>query len=101
MLARWLLILAGVIACAFAEQPERPPCNKQNRGMVWPEPRTQNTCTEVQVCTRAVRKYRWESVTVHVSQLPKDPKQRSACESTSAPSSVTAGGGAEPPTTNR
>jgi hypothetical protein len=82
MSLRWLLIPTIGLACCFAEQVKKPACDKQHQGMAWPEQDARSACTEIEVCTVGVWKYRWQPVTVHVSQLAKDPKLRGTCKST-------------------
>ena len=78
MSVRWLLIPTATLACCFAQQPEKPVCNVQNRGKIWPERNARTAGTEIQMCTLNVWKYRSETVTVPVSQLAKDPKRGTA-----------------------
>ena len=81
MPVRWLLIPLAALAYCFAQQPEKPPCNAQNRGKLWPEGNARTACTGIEMCTMNVWKYRWEPVTLSVSRLAKDPKLRTSCES--------------------
>jgi hypothetical protein len=97
MPVRYLLIPMAIFASCFAQQADKPPCNARNRGTVWPPQNARDACTEVQVCTAHVWWYRWDLVTVHVSRLEKDPKQRSACEG--AARSGTTASHAVPPAT--
>ena len=73
-----------VLGCALAEPPPRPPCNARNQGMMWPEARPRDACTEVQVCTRQVWRYRWQPATVDVSRLAKGARHGSVWAAASA-----------------
>ena len=77
---RCMFVTMVVLGGCLAQEPDRPVCNAQNRGRLWPEGSTRDTCRAVEICGRSGGKYRWEPVTVHVSQLAKDPKRRPACE---------------------
>jgi hypothetical protein len=76
---RLLLISAVSLVCCFAQQPDKPVCNKKNQGALWPAPGEADACHPVEMCSLDVWKYRWEPVTVDVSQLAKDRKRRPAC----------------------
>jgi hypothetical protein len=80
MPVRWMFIPMLMLACGWAQEPPKPRCNAQQRGRLWPEGAARSTCGQIEICTLSVWKYRWEPITVHVSQLAKDPKRRSACE---------------------
>src|SRR5215469_15401923 len=82
VLVRRLLTPTVVMVCCFAQQSGKPACTARTQGMAWREQNARNACGEIQVCTLNVWKYRWQPVTVHVSQLAKNPKERrSACPS--------------------
>lgn len=90
---RLLLISAVTLLGCAAQQSEKPkpPCNARNRGQLWPEPKDRDACHPVEMCTEHRWKYRWQPLTVDVSQLSKDPKVKSACEAT-RPGDASAGG---------
>ena len=79
MLVKLIYTLVLISASAGSQPSEKPRCTKENRGMVWPPERARNTCSEVEVCVFHVWNYRWDSVTVHVSQLAKNKRRRAAC----------------------
>ena len=79
MLVKLIYTLVLISASAGSQPSEKPRCTKENRGMVWPPESARNNCSEVEVCTFHIWNYRWESVTVHVSQLAKNKRRRPAC----------------------
>ena len=68
---RWLLIPA-IVACGWAGNAERPRCNADTRGAIWPQGNDRTADRPLEICTLSVWKYRWEQVTISVSQLTKD-----------------------------
>jgi hypothetical protein len=76
-----LLALFGTVC--LAGEAERPPCNAKQRGRLWPEEantsreasRRAERCGNLQMCAVGVWRYRWQPLTVHVSQLGKGPKR--------------------------
>ncbi len=94
MFLKWMAIPVLAV-CAQAEVVSKPPCNRQNRGRLWPEQKSARACRAIEICTLHVWKYRWEPLTVHVSQLAKDPKRRAACEEAVSPPAAERGGAGE------
>jgi hypothetical protein len=85
MLVKLIYTLVLISASAGLPPSERPRCTKENRGMVWPPESARDACSEVEVCTFHVWNYRWDAVTVHVSQLAKNKRRRTACRTPEAP----------------
>jgi hypothetical protein len=79
MFLKWMAVLM-LAACLQAEQPVRPTCNREHRGQLWPEQKSKQPCRAIEICTMRRLRYRWEPLTVHVSQLPRDPKRKGACD---------------------
>jgi len=79
---RLLLIPVLVQLCGAAQPAERPPCNAKNHGAIWRDENAQTGCNQIQVCTLNVWRYRWEAATVPISQLSKDSRRRTVCETT-------------------
>lgn len=79
MLAWFLLMTATV--------NHKPPCTAESRGRLWPEEansgpasaRRAAQCSGLEMCVRYGRRYRWEKVAVHVSQLVKNPPAAKPC----------------------
>ena len=80
---RWIVVLVAFGTVCFAEEARRPPCNARNHGRLWPEQANSDRdfaqragrCGELLMCTVGVWKYRWQPLTVHVSQLGKGFKR--------------------------
>lgn len=72
-----LMTLFG--AMCFAEDARKPVCNAQSQGQFWPEEANFSKDTarqlyqrgELEMCTLAVWKYRWEHISVNVRDLAK------------------------------
>lgn len=79
-----LLATAALADDALTQTKERPYCGHDNTGQVWPAPADRDACAEIQICTRRGFIYRWKPATVHITQLAKDPKQRTPCETTAS-----------------
>jgi hypothetical protein len=70
------LIVLLAMTC-FSEEVVKPPCNAQNRGQLWPlesnydhqAARRAERSGTLEICSPGIWKYRWQSLTVHVSQL--------------------------------
>ncbi|MBZ5609745.1 MAG: hypothetical protein LAP38_15905 [Acidobacteriia bacterium] len=81
------MLVAFGLGCVAADDP-KPACNQQNAGQMWPEAANHDAaarsklarCGELQICTRTVWRYRWESVTVRLDQLPGGSKFRKPAE---------------------
>jgi hypothetical protein len=69
---RSLLIPCVIVFCGWSQEPEKPPCDAQHRGDVWPKAAAGAAKRPLEMCTRGAWKYRWEPVTVSVSQLAKE-----------------------------
>jgi len=61
-------ILLAVSWCATCAEPAKPACSAQTRGDLWPET-ARASGTPIEICSKIHRKYRWEQLTVDVSQL--------------------------------
>jgi hypothetical protein len=72
-----LLSLVVLLVPCLAAENAKPQCNAKSRGTLWPaqantDPaaaRKALRCGELQMCTAGTWKYRWEPMTVSVSQL--------------------------------
>ena len=80
MLSRGVLIPLLTLCCAFAETPAKPKCEARNRGELWPPVNLRDSCHALEMCTRDVWKYRWEPLTVSISQLAPGAKHKTTCE---------------------
>ena len=69
-----------VAAILLGESRERPPCNATNIGRVWPDKDARGPCVQLEVCTYGSLRYKWRTLTVNISQLPKNRKHRGNCE---------------------
>jgi hypothetical protein len=76
---RWMLVPMLALGALMGGEPQKPVCNAQNRGRLWPEGAARGTCRSVEICTVDVWKYRWEPVTISVSQLSRGTKRKSGC----------------------
>jgi hypothetical protein len=71
-----VVLLAFGLAC-FGADGVKPECNRKNAGKLWPQAANRDRgslsklarCGELQICTRGVWRYHWESLTVRVDQL--------------------------------
>jgi hypothetical protein len=80
MIQAWLLLLTATVN-------DKPPCTAESRGRLWPEEansgpalaRRAAQCTGLEMCVRYGRRYRWEKVAVHVSQLVKNRPSGKPC----------------------
>ena len=70
-------------ACYAEDLPqEKPPCNAQNRGKLWPKEAGRHTAAgPVEMCLMRLWRYRWQPLTVDVSQL----RSESAATTTTRP----------------
>ena len=76
---RWFVALVLLAIPCCAGEAGKPPCNKQNRGRLWPDQANTDPAAlkqagqrgELQMCTLGAFRYRWQPLTVHVSQLGK------------------------------
>jgi len=75
---RWLLlvpVLMAVSCWAQDDQAQKPVCNEENRGMLWPE-RISGDHVPVEMCSLKSKKYQWRPLTVDFSELLKSAKSR-------------------------
>jgi hypothetical protein len=68
-------ILLAASCCASGAEPAKPACNAQTRGELWPET-GRVSGTPIEICSKAHRKYRWQQLTVDVSQLKGAPRRK-------------------------
>ena len=81
--AKWMLMSVLCGWACFAEESARPACNARNNGQFWPEQANTNhaaarraeRCGELQICAPSQWRYRWQPLTVHISQLGKGSKR--------------------------
>jgi hypothetical protein len=79
-LAALPILLSGL---CLAAQNGKPRCSAKLHGRFWPEQANSDAklavalarSGELEICSVRVWKYRWESLTVHISQLAKDGGQ--------------------------
>jgi len=71
----WLSIPILLAVSCCAQTPEetkkaiKPECNAQNRGKLWPEKTAHAVGVPIEICTAKAWKYRWQQLTVDISQL--------------------------------
>jgi hypothetical protein len=74
---RTAVILAVAGCLCLAADDTRPACDAENLGRLWPEaanhdPKVRKKmakCGELQLCTKGIWRYHWESLTVRLDQL--------------------------------
>ena len=84
---RWIILLLLAFIPCFPEETGKPPCNAQNRGRIWPEgaaldralARSAESCGQPEICTAGLWRYRWQPLTVHISQLGPKAKREAPC----------------------
>jgi hypothetical protein len=81
---KWLLIPVVMWVCAWGRDAEKPRCDAQHRGELWPADVRHGEGAQ-QMCTLDVWRYRWEPVTVSVSQLGKERKHEERAAPRSLP----------------
>ena len=77
------MALLTLLSAACMAEEERPRCTSLIRGRFWPEQanwdraasRRAEQCGELMICTQRAWRYRWEPLTVHVSQLGTGPQR--------------------------
>jgi len=84
-----LMLQALLAGCLLSQDAVKPLCNAENRGRSWSGREARTSCTQVEICSRAGRKYRWIAVTVPVSQLWKDPARKQSCDPMAPPPAKT------------
>ena len=73
----WLMIpillavpaLLTVPCSAQSVQTGKPACNEKARGRLWPEKTSHGAAVPIEICAPKGWKYRWQQLTVDVSQL--------------------------------
>jgi len=94
MLLRFVLLsaLAAIPALSLAEDGERPVCNPQIQGHMWPDAANHDRslisrlarCGELLICVRGTWHYHWEAASVRIDQLGRAAKSKhsppSGCE---------------------
>ena len=74
---KWLAIPMMIVFSGYAESPPpapKPVCNAQNRGRLWPEKAGRHTAgAPIELCSMHFLKYRWQKLTVDVSELRMKP----------------------------
>jgi hypothetical protein len=73
----WLVVpfLLAAPLCAVGEEAapkQKPACDAKSRGKLWPEKGGRGADTPVEICAPKGWHYRWEQLTVDVSQLKAD-----------------------------
>jgi hypothetical protein len=84
------LTLAALSFLCLAAGDPKPACNAGSVGRLWPEAANHDPklrkkmarCGELELCTRGIWRYRWESLTVRLDQLPGGSRlpKPAACE---------------------
>ena len=63
-------ILITMSCYAESPSPAKPVCNAQTRGKLWPENTARHAATApIELCSMRRWRYRWEQLTVDVTQL--------------------------------
>jgi hypothetical protein len=76
---KWLALLLLATAACYAEEPKKPRCNGKSEGLFWPEEANTDRiaagrlsrCGALEVCVLRGWRYKWQPLSVHVSQLGK------------------------------
>jgi hypothetical protein len=68
-------ILLAASCCSSGAEPAKPVCNAQTRGKLWPET-ARVSGTPIEICSKVHRKYRWQQLTVDISQLKGAPRRK-------------------------
>ena len=80
----FLPILMVTACCADDINPAaKPACNAQNENKLWPEKTSKGTGVPIEICVTKYWGYRWEQLTVDVSQLKG--KHKAAGTATTGP----------------
>ena len=69
-------VLMGISCWAQGGQAQKPVCNTENRGMLWPVHISGHDRVPVEMCSVHLWKYKWRPLTVDVSDLVKSAKPR-------------------------
>jgi hypothetical protein len=70
-----LMLVAATVSVA-AEQKDKPVCDARSRGTLWPENTTRGAGVPVEICAMKGWHYRWQQLTVDVSQLKAAVKRK-------------------------
>jgi hypothetical protein len=67
----WLVIpILVATACGAQDaEPVKPACNAQTQGKLWPEKTSWGNGAPIEICATKYWKFRWEQLTVDISQL--------------------------------
>jgi len=67
---KFLIAILMATAC-YGEEAAlvKPACNAEAQGKLWPEKTSRGSGVPVEICVAKYWKYRWEQLTVDVSQL--------------------------------
>jgi len=89
-----LLFIPVLIATAcFGDEanPAKPECNAENEHKLWPEKNARHSGEPVEICVERRSKYKWEPVTVDISELRA--KARGAASAPNQAATTHAAGG--------
>jgi hypothetical protein len=92
-------VLMSVSCWAQDDQAQKPVCNSENHGMLWPANISSRDHVPVEMCSVHLWKYKWRPLTVDVSDFVKGAKPRpskGALASASTPASTPPPLSAEP-----
>jgi hypothetical protein len=67
----WFVILIFVATASGAPDTKavKPACNAQTKGKIWPENTSRGNGVPIEICATRFWRFRWEQLTVDVSQL--------------------------------
>ena|ERR1700691_3763130 len=83
-----ILILVATTCGAQDAEPVKPACNVPTQGKLWPEKTSRGNGVPIEICAARFWNFRWEQLTVDVSQLKAKHKPAIAA----APVTPAAGG---------
>jgi hypothetical protein len=66
--------LMGSLCWAQDGQAQKPVCNAENHGLLWPEHIAGHDPVPVEMCSVHLWKYKWRPLTVHISALVKEAR---------------------------
>ena len=69
-------VLIGISCWAQDDQAQKPACNAQNHGTLWPEHISGHDHVPIEMCSVRLWKYKWRLLTIDVSDLVKGAKPR-------------------------
>ena len=86
-----LLVLSA--ASCFAGQAHKPVCDASSRGQLWPEEANASQAAaresfqrgDLEICSLAAKKYRWERLSVNVRDLAAAKRPAASASRKSAP----------------